>query len=172
MGLWSSRTGVLVRRGRHQEHIGARSTQQGSSHQQAKERPHRKPTLPTPWSQTSSLQDCEKIDLFLDHKYILLWQLSRLRHMLCLICSCPQPQTITTHQNCYLSTLINVAAPTELFWFALDKSEVCLSTFSVLSWYHLWPPHLRLLMSVNNTLLLLSCGSVVFLTVNMLLLTF
>lgn len=160
MGLWSSRTDVLVRRGRHQEHVGAWSTQQGVA--TSKPRTH----------YDLSLQNCEKIDLLSVHKYILLWQLSRLRHTLCLICSCPQPQTKTTRQDCYLSILINVAAPIELFWSTVDRSEVCLSSFSVdISPDIIYGPHLWLFLSVNDTPLPLSCGSVVSLPVSMLLLT-
>lgn len=52
-------------------------TQQEGGFHHTKERPQKKPTLPAPWSQTSSLQDCEKIKVHcLSHPVCgtVLWQ--------------------------------------------------------------------------------------------------
>lgn len=77
VGPWSNLSGVFIKWGRHTrdahtERTGPVRTKQGGSHLQARERLQEKLNLPIPWSWTSSLQNCAKINFCcLSYKSVL-----------------------------------------------------------------------------------------------------
>ena len=65
--IWTHRRGIREKKGHAKR-------QQEGGHLQVKERPQRKPTLPGPWSWTSSLQNPERISCYyLSHPSVVFY---------------------------------------------------------------------------------------------------